>query len=76
MAADYPTAAGYRQDLAASRHGFGLLLAATGRRTEAEQALREAYGVRSELAAKFPGVATTNDGERTFMRRVRIDAEE
>jgi tetratricopeptide (TPR) repeat protein len=54
LAADFPTRAEFRQDLANSHNNLGNLLADTGRLKEAEVAFADALALRKQLAADFP----------------------
>jgi eukaryotic-like serine/threonine-protein kinase len=55
LAADFPTQPEFRQELASSYNGLGvLLLHATGRLTEAESAYIEGLAILKQLAADFP----------------------
>jgi serine/threonine protein kinase/Tfp pilus assembly protein PilF len=54
LAAAFPEAPPYRQELATSQNNLGVLLMSVGRLDEAEQAHRRALAVRERLAADFP----------------------
>jgi eukaryotic-like serine/threonine-protein kinase len=52
LANDFPATPGYRQDLAAALNNLGLLLLATGRSGEADQAFVRALTLKERLAAE------------------------
>jgi tetratricopeptide (TPR) repeat protein len=54
LAADFPTRAEFRQELARSHHNRAILLRDTGRLKEAEQDYDQALNIRKQLAADFP----------------------
>ncbi len=57
LVAEFPSAPAYREGLAASHYGFGVLLSRSRARPgEAEEAFRAALDLRRLLAAQFPAV--------------------
>jgi tetratricopeptide (TPR) repeat protein len=54
LAADFPTRADVRQNLASSHHTRGLLLSTRGRFKEAETDYDQALSIQKQLAADFP----------------------
>jgi tetratricopeptide (TPR) repeat protein len=56
LAADAPAVPDYRQDLAASHHNLGVLLAGLGKRPEAEAQYLGALALYEKLAADAPAV--------------------
>ena len=56
LAAEFPAVPEYRQELAKSHNGLGLLLAHLGKGPEAEKTHRQALAIGEKLAAEFPAV--------------------
>jgi serine/threonine protein kinase len=56
LAERFPRAPGYQQNLAASRFGYGQLLAALGRFRDAQAAQEAAFSLRNRLATAYPEV--------------------
>jgi tetratricopeptide (TPR) repeat protein/tRNA A-37 threonylcarbamoyl transferase component Bud32 len=61
LAAEFPTAHGYREALASSHHDLGIVLEKLGRWAEAESHFGKALGLREKLAAEFPNAPVLRD---------------
>jgi tetratricopeptide (TPR) repeat protein len=62
LAADVPTVARYRDQLATSRNNLGLALKEAGRYPEAEEVFRQALATRKQLANEFPALPNYRRG--------------